>query len=160
MGFHYGFEKKKFDADWKILRKEYESAGMSDESIQAMYEFDWGVFNRRRADENKEQAFTSAMYDCETLGSEDQSTLYHKFLEELSWHDEYSFGTGRFAWIESIDDSMLYQRLCCLEDTDKEILTLLAFEGYSKREIASNLGITEQAIGKRIKKLKKLLFMV
>lgn len=108
MGFHYGFEKKKFDADWKILRKEYESAGMSDESIQAMYEFDWGVFNRRRADENKEQAFTSAMYDCETLGSEDQSTLYHKFLEELSWHDEYSFGTGRFAWIESIDDSMLY----------------------------------------------------
>ena len=45
MGFNYGLEKKNFDRQWAIMRKQYEDAGMSIEVIQAMYEYDWSVFN-------------------------------------------------------------------------------------------------------------------
>ena len=41
MGFNYGLEKKNFDRQWAIMRKQYEDAGMSIEVIQAMYEYDW-----------------------------------------------------------------------------------------------------------------------
>lgn len=39
MGFYYAKEKKNFELQWKSLRKQYEAAGMSQEAIQAMYEF-------------------------------------------------------------------------------------------------------------------------
>ena len=38
MGFNYGLEKKNFDSQWAVTRKQYEDAGMSSEAIQAMYD--------------------------------------------------------------------------------------------------------------------------
>ena len=37
MGFNYCLEKKNFDRQWAIMRKQYEDAGMSIEVLQAMY---------------------------------------------------------------------------------------------------------------------------
>lgn len=39
MGFNYGYEKKKFDSRWKRLEVEYCDAGMSEEQIAAMKEY-------------------------------------------------------------------------------------------------------------------------
>lgn len=44
MGFNYGYEKKKFDSRWKRLEVEYCDAGMSEEQIAAMKEYDWACF--------------------------------------------------------------------------------------------------------------------
>ena len=55
MGFNYGFEKKNFDSQWAVIRKQYEDAGMSSEAIQAMYDYDWSVFNATRAYQNHTQ---------------------------------------------------------------------------------------------------------
>ena len=33
MGFNYGLEKKNFDRQWAIMRKQYEDAGMSIEAV-------------------------------------------------------------------------------------------------------------------------------
>lgn len=52
MGFNYGLEKKNFDSQWAMTRKQYEDAGMSSEAIQAMYDFDWSVFNANRSYQN------------------------------------------------------------------------------------------------------------
>ena len=30
MGFHYGYEKRKFDTEWTRLEQEYRAAGMDD----------------------------------------------------------------------------------------------------------------------------------
>ena len=40
MGFNYSQEKKKFDVEWKKLRQDYEQAGMSEEAIRLLYEYD------------------------------------------------------------------------------------------------------------------------
>lgn len=43
-------------------------------------------------------------------------------------------------------------------ETDMDLLTLIAFEGYSQREVAEIRGIAPAAICKKIAKLKKLLY--
>ena len=159
MGFIYGIEKKKFEEKWETLRKEYEAAGMTEEAIQEMYKFDLEAFNRRRTDMKHEQLVTNATFD-DGEETEYNSPLFLKFMPNLSSCDEYSFGFGRYAWIESIDEKRLYVKLKKLEEKDIELLTMLAIEGYSRREIAAIWGVSEQAIGKRIKKIRRFLFSV
>lgn len=48
MQFNYAKERKQFDEEWKKMRGEYRVAGMSEEDIQIMYEFDLMVFRQRR----------------------------------------------------------------------------------------------------------------
>ena len=40
MSFNNGNERRKLNAKWEQLRVQYREAGMSEEAIQAMYEFD------------------------------------------------------------------------------------------------------------------------
>ena len=43
MSFNNGNERRKLNANWEHLRVQYREAGMSEDAIQAMYEFDLGV---------------------------------------------------------------------------------------------------------------------
>ena len=49
MGFNNGLERVRLENRWKKLRVQYRAAGMSEEAIQAMYEFDLDVLNNERA---------------------------------------------------------------------------------------------------------------
>ena len=49
MSFNNGNERRKLNAKWEHLRVQYHEAGMSEDAIQAMYEFDLGVLNSERA---------------------------------------------------------------------------------------------------------------
>ena len=63
MGFNYGLEKKNFDSQWAVTRKQYEEAGMSSEAIQAMYDYDWSVFNATRAYQNHTQEIAAPSFE-------------------------------------------------------------------------------------------------
>ena len=63
MGFNYGLEKKNFDSQWAMTRKQYEDAGMSSEAIQAMYDYDWSVFNATRAYQNHTQEMAAPSFE-------------------------------------------------------------------------------------------------
>ena len=76
MGFNYGLEKKNFDRQWAILRKQYEDAGMSIEVIQAMYEYDWSVFNAARSYQNHTQEIAAPSFE---QGEESYSPLMTKY---------------------------------------------------------------------------------
>lgn len=45
MGFNNGFEHVRLENKWKNLRIQYREAGMSEEAIQEMYNFDVQVVN-------------------------------------------------------------------------------------------------------------------
>lgn len=45
MGFNYAHEKARFDREWAKTQQTYRSAGMNEESIQEMHDFDWSLFN-------------------------------------------------------------------------------------------------------------------
>ena len=156
MGFNNGFERKKFEAKWKKLRKEYAEAGMREEAIQEMYEFDLKAFNRQRADTTREQPLIGSM--CSDIEKEDQSksALLKKFEEALVVTDTYSTQPDRFRWIDEIQNEKLYSIIVELPTRDKEFLTYLV-EGYTREEIAKMRGIKVQSVNKKITKFKNLL---
>ena len=155
MGFNYGLEKKKFDAEWARLRAEYAEAGMDEAAIQEMYEYDLSAFRRRRTEALHEQPLTSKLCDDEEENDESKSALYGKFVDKLSCVDNH-FAECKFGWIESIQNEALYSVISTLCDRDKELLTLL-IAGYTRNEIANMRGVKVQAINKKVGKLKILL---
>ena len=66
MGFHYGYEKRKFDAEWTRLEQEYRAAGMDDRQIAAMKEYDWTWFCSQRTYQNRVQALPSEQCEDES----------------------------------------------------------------------------------------------
>lgn len=81
MGFNYGLEKKNFDSQWAMTRKQYEDAGMSSEAIQAMYDYDWSVFNANRSYQNHTQEMAAPSFE---QSEESYSPLMNKYDEQVS----------------------------------------------------------------------------
>ena len=154
MGFNYGLEKKNFDSQWDVIRKQYENAGMSSEAIQAMYDYDWSVFNANRSYQNHTQEIAAPSFE---QSEESYSPLMNKYQEAISVTDHYCETNSRFAWIGEIEDENLLSALEKLSDEDLELLTLYIYEGYSTVELSKAYGIAHQNISKRIVKITNFL---
>ena len=121
MGFNYGYEKKKFDSRWKRLEVEYCDAGMSEEQIAAMKEYDWAWFCSQRVFQNHTQPIPCEQYD-EVCG---QSQLFRKFASLSYQWDVDKIDQTRYGWLASVDNEQLLLRLKRLSKKDLELLTLL-----------------------------------
>ena len=154
MGFNYGLEKKNFDSQWAMTRKQYEDAGMSSEAIQAMYDYDWSVFNANRSYQNHTQEMAAPSFE---QSEESYSPLMNKYQEAVSVTDTYHETKSRFTWIGEIEDENLLSALEKLSDDDLEILTLYIYEGYSTVELSKAYGIAHQNISTRIIKITNFL---
>ena len=66
-------------------------------------------------------------------------------------------GTGKYDWIETIENESLVCALRALSAEDLELLTLYVFADLTQCEIARNLGVSQPYIVKKIKKIKKIL---
>ena len=96
MGFNYGLEKKNFDSQWAVTRKQYEDAGMSREAIQAMYDYDWSVFNANRSYQNHTQEMAAPSFE---QSEESYSPLMDKYQKAISVTDHYCETKSCFTWI-------------------------------------------------------------
>lgn len=152
MGFHYFYEKRKFELEWEQLEKEYVAAGMEETAIHLMREFDWRWFCSRRVYDNHIQNFPN-----ESISDKmESSSLLQKFAV-LSVTFDLDDLNGRYNWIEAIEDKRLYQSLCSLTRANLELLTLIVIDGYTQTEIARIHGCSRNSIYKRMKKIKKIL---
>ena len=154
MGFNYGLEKKNFDSQWAMTRKQYEDAGMSSEAIHAMYDYDWSVFNANRSYQNHTQEMAAPSFE---QSEESYSPLMDKYQKAISVTDHYCETKSCFTWIGEIENERLLAALENLSELDLKILTLYVYVGYTESEIAGELGGSKIAIHKRIEKITKLL---
>jgi len=154
MAFYYAKEKRDFDCEWDKLRAEYRSAGMPEESIDALYQFDLQWFCSRRRFSNHNQSLPSEVIDSEDDYT--QSSLIRKFASFAVNLDETLIG-GRYGWIESVEDEQLLEKLKRLSQEDLALLTLIAIDGYKQAEIARIRGCSKNAISKKFIKIKKFL---
>ena len=158
MKFNKGYEWKKFEEEWKRLRREYAAAGMDESAIEAMYEFDRGVFNsNRRYAEHTQEVSPQVFSDDGDCAEDGNTALLLHFRSAFSVEQEDIGVSGRYSWIEKVDSPVLYKCLSGLPDPDKEILTLWIFEGYCASEIARMQGSTQQNISKKICRLKRII---
>lgn len=154
MGFNYGLEKKNFDRQWAIMRKQYEDAGMSIEAIQAMYEYDWSVFNAARSYQNHTQEIAAPSFE---QGEEAYSPLMNKYQEAISITEHYRETKSCFTWIGEIENERLLAALENLSELDLKILTLYVYAGYTESEIAMTLESKRITIHKRIERMTMFL---
>ena len=151
MSFNYAREKRKFEKEWEVLYQKYSRTGMPEDAIAQMKEYDWVCFCGNRIYQMHTQAIPQEVFDAD----EEHSTLLKKF-PNLSVQLE--LGSGRYGWIESIEDDVLYGRLQALAPKDLELVTLLVIEKYTRAGIAKLWGCSRSAITQRVNKIAAFLY--
>ena len=150
MSFNKGYELKKFEAHWEKLRIEYTAAGMTEDAIQKMYEYDRQQFNAERTHLERTQELSTDTFEC----SEDEnSPLMKRYQDAISVTDHYHETKSRFGWIGEIENERLLSALENLSEGDLKLLTLYAYEGYNEIEISKVFNVSQPAIHKRIMKI-------
>ena len=150
MAFNKGYELKKFEAHWEKLRIEYAAAGMAEDAIQKMYDYDRQQFNSERTRIERTQEFTAPAYEST---EEEASPLMLRYQEAITTTDTYHETKRSFAWIGEIEDENLLAALEQLSDSDLELITLYAYEEYDTVEISKLFGTTKQNISKKIRRI-------
>ena len=154
MSFNKGYELKKFEAHWEKLRIEYAAAGMTEDAIQKMYDYDRQQFNSERTFVERTQEFTAPAYE----GSEEEaSPLMLRYQEAITTTDTYHETKSKFAWIGEIENERLLSALENLSEDDLKLLTLYAYEGYTVTEISKVLGVSQPTISIKIKRITNFL---
>ena len=154
MGFNNAAEKKKFEQRWAILRKKYCEAGMSKEAIQELHDFDWDeLLSERRYREHTQLLPTESITDAE---EDSMSGLFKKFDSLKVTFSESNF-SGRYSWVEAIEDEAMSVMLKTLSANDLELLTLMVIDGLSQAEIARKDGCARNTVNKKLARIKKVL---
>ena len=145
---------KKFEAHWEKLRIEYAAAGMTEDAIQKMYDYDRQQFNSERTFIERTQEFTAPAYES---SEEEASPLMLRYQEAITTTDTYHETKSKFAWIGEIENERLLSALENLSEDDLKLLTLYAYEGYTVTEISKVLGVSQPTISIKIKRITKFL---
>ena len=153
MSFNNGNERRKLNAKWAHLRVQYREAGMSEDAIQAMYEFDLGVLNSERAYITNTMTVSGVADD----GAAKETSDFKQYEKAVTVTDTYHETKSRFAWIGEIENEQLLTALETLKTEDLEIITMYAYEGYDITEISKVYGVSRPTISIKIKRITKFL---
>ena len=153
MSFNNGNERRKLNAKWEQLRVQYREAGMSEEAIQVMHEFDLGVLNSERAYDANTVAVCDGEDDVDTRKAADLK----QYEAAITVTDTYHETKSCFGWIGEIENERLLSALEKLSEDDLKLLTLYVYEGYSTVELSKVYGIAHQNISKRIIRITNFL---
>lgn len=156
MKFNYGKEKRKFEAMWEKLRKEYKEAGMLDDDIQKMYEYDWEMFKKERVFCIHNQFMPDGVFENGDLKDEGQNPLLHKFKEQLSITDQY-FRQEKRGWISEIENTSILYALGELSKEQMELLERSVIQGESIEKISEDTGLGYYVIANRLSRIKRKL---
>lgn len=153
MSFNNGNERRKLNTKWEHLRVQYRKAGMSEDAIQAMYEFDLGVLNSERA------YITNTMTVSDTIddSTATETSDFKQYEKAITVTDTYHETKSRFTWIGEIENEQLLTALETLKTEDLEIITMYAYEGYDITEISKVYGVSRPIISIKIKRIAKFL---
>ena len=154
MGKNYAIERAKFERQQRRQAEQYRKLGMDEGQIQAMYEFDLDTFRSDWRYEKHTQGFAASSFGDGTQ-DESKSALFEKFLTQLSvqpdaWH-------SREWWVEEIENPRLARVLKGLSKSDLEFITRIVIEKATQMELSEELGISQQAVSKKWRKMKKIL---
>jgi len=82
---------------------------------------------------------------------------FKQYEAAITVTDTYHETKSCFAWIGEIEDERLLSALENLSDSDLELITLYAYEGYDTVEISKAFGKTKQNISKKIQRISNFI---
>ena len=140
MGFNYRQKRKEFEQNWAKALKQYIAAGMTQEQITAMREFDEELFRQERVYENR---INVGLPDLNIL----RFSVEEDYFQDLSHHLD--------AALEDMQPGIAQR----ITEQDRKVLLLACF-GFTQDEIAVKLHMKQSTVSYHLDKLKKLLKMV
>lgn len=152
MKFNYSKEKRRFDREHEQLYIEYKNAGMSDEDIKQIFDWDWELFKEERRYIEHYQKWEHFMDDGDE--GDIKNPFMERNLEKFSTEQNYFSGelTSCLEFVESKD---IYKALKKLGKQQWTVLYLYAIYDMSQEEIARILGISQPAVAQRIETIRK-----
>ena len=154
MEFNYALERRKFETQWKLLRKQYQEAGMDEESIKQMYEFDLQWFNSERR-YIRRQADLPEDFSVYDLPDSDTKMLAENVLPSSG--TLHVLPADRRWWFDEIEDAELLRKLMILSDSDIELLTAIVFEGKTQSQLAQIRSCSQKTISNYLHKIEEIL---
>lgn len=154
MGKNYAIERAKFERQQRQQAEQYRKLGMDEEQIQTMYEFDLATFRSDWRYEKHTQGFAASSFGDNTQ-DDSKSALLEKFFVQLSVKPDD--GHSREWWVEEIENPQLALALKGLSKSDLEFITRIVIEKATQMELSEELGISQQAVSKKWRKMKKIL---
>lgn len=154
MGKNYAIERAKFERQQRQQAEQYRKLGMDEDQIQTMYEFDLDTFRSDWRYEKHTQGLAASSFGDNTQ-DESKSALFEKFLTQLSVRPDD--GHSREWWVEEIENPQLALALKGLSKSDLEFITRIVIEKATQMELSEELGISQQAVSKKWRKMKKIL---
>ncbi len=153
MKWNNGLERKKFEEKMAKQASEYRRLGMSEDQIQAMYEYDKAEFNRERREAVHNQPLLGSIEDMEEEG---QNPLLLRYPDRLSVELEQDEGDP-FWWIDTLENEALIKAVRRLSYQEKMLLTLVIIEGWSIEDAAAcpEVAIPRSTAYFRMEKLMK-----
>lgn len=137
MSFNYGKEERKWRLWKEAEEKQMRELGVDENTIEKLRVHDWAVFK-------SERRYYLRLQDAGTYLDE---LADNTIPPEIKTVDDF---------LNSIENQQLYQALLVVDRSTLQI-TMMKMQGYSTREIASHLGITEKAVYRRMDRLKEKL---
>lgn len=135
MSFNYGREEKKWRLWKEAEEKKLRSLGVSEDTIEKLRIYDWAVFNSDRK-------FYRRLKDA--------GTYLEEFAEETTQPEIKTVED----FLDNIENQRLYQVLIKVDRLTLQII-VMQLQGYSTHDIAVSLDLSEQAVYKRVKRLKE-----
>ena len=154
MEFNYALERRKFEKQWKLLWKQYREAGMDEDAIKQIYEFDLQWFNSERRYIRRQADLPE---DVTVYDLADSDTEIHVGEVLPSSGPLHVSPVDRLWWINEIDNKDLLCKLKQLSNADIELLTALVFEGKTQRQLAQECGCSQKTISNYLYKIKIFL---
>lgn len=152
MEWNNGKERAAFEKRQAELREQYLALGMTEEQIHELYIYDLKWFNSQRTEARHTQSLDFDTNEDDEIKKD--SPLYKKFFKNMVSQKDFE---DNLEWIEQIADKKLYNALKTLTSEELQILTKFAILGLSQSDIAASNGVSQQAISKKISRIKKKL---
>ena len=144
MSFNNGNERRKLNAKWEQLRVQYREAGMSEEAIQEMYEFDLGVLNSERAYDANTVAVCAGEDDVDARKAADLK----QYEAAITVTDTYHETKSRFGWIGEIENERLLAGLENLsEDAINSIWSIVGYTVLLCFSLFKTSSVTKSVLG-------------
>lgn len=137
MAYNKAREEKKWRLWKEAEEKQLRSLGVSEDTIEQLRNHDWAIFNSDRRYYQRMQETGTYLEEV----AEDTTLPEIKTVEDF---------------LDSIENQQLYQVLIMVDRLTLRI-ALMKIQGYSTREIAAYLGITEKAVYRRMDRFKEKL---
>ena len=135
------YNKAREETKWRLWKeaeeKQLRSLGVSEKDIEKLRVHDWAIFNSDRR-------YYQRMQETGT------------YLEEVAADMTQPEINTVEDFLDNIENQQLYQILIKVDKLTLQI-ALLKIQGYSTREIAHSLSITEKAVYRRMDRLKEKL---